>query len=65
MNSHIEKDGVKSNLKYFNMSRKVSDQLLAFNKKKHREKHLEKQRARIASCGSLEELARKRGKSCE
>ncbi len=61
MNSRIEKDGVKRDLKSFNMSRKVSDQLLAFNKKKHREK----QKARIASCGSLEELARKRGKSCE
>ncbi|CAH9016299.1 coil containing protein [Vibrio phage 137E35-1] len=58
MKSNIEQDGVKRDLKSFNMSKTPSDQLLAFNKKKHRDK----QRAKIARCGSLEELARKRGK---
>lgn len=58
MKSRLEEQGIDRNLKTFNMSQPASDVLLAYNKHNHREK----QRAKISRCGSLEELARKRGK---
>lgn len=58
MKSAIEEQGIERKLKTFSMSQPASDLLLAYNKHNHREK----QRAKISRCGSLEELARKRGK---